>query len=124
VLLAMRNALVANLQPLGKLVALEMGKILPEGVGEVQEYVDILDYALGLSRSMSGSFIPSERPGHAMIETWNPLGVTGVISAFNFPGKEKKLCNMNVINTVRKSDWFCNFSRCLWLEFSHRSGHR
>ncbi|GAB5593647.1 hypothetical protein Unana1_08547 [Umbelopsis nana] len=85
VLLAMRNALVANLQPLGKLVALEMGKILPEGVGEVQEYVDILDYALGLSRSMSGSFIPSERPGHAMIETWNPLGVTGVISAFNFP---------------------------------------
>ncbi|KAG2183488.1 hypothetical protein INT43_006494 [Umbelopsis isabellina] len=85
VLLAMRNALAANLQPLGKLVALEMGKILPEGVGEVQEYVDVLDYALGLSRSMSGSFIPSERPGHAMIETWNPLGVTGVISAFNFP---------------------------------------
>lgn len=83
----MRNALAANLQPLGKLVALEMGKILPEGVGEVQEYVDVLDYALGLSRSMSGSFIPSERPGHAMIETWNPLGVTGVISAFNFPGK-------------------------------------
>ncbi|KAI8374318.1 Aldehyde/histidinol dehydrogenase [Radiomyces spectabilis] len=85
VLLAMRDALVKNLYPLGKLVALEMGKILPEGVGEVQEYVDILEYALGLSRTLSGALIPSERPGHVMLETWNPLGTVGVISAFNFP---------------------------------------
>lgn len=87
VLLTMRNALVQNLEPLGKLVALEMGKILPEGVGEVQEYIDILEYALGLSRTLQGSIIPSERPGHAMLETWNPLGTVGIISAFNFPGK-------------------------------------
>lgn len=87
VLLTMRNALVQNLEPLGKLVALEMGKILPEGIGEVQEYIDILEYALGLSRTLQGSIIPSERPGHAMLETWNPLGTVGIISAFNFPGK-------------------------------------
>ncbi|ORZ25088.1 Aldehyde/histidinol dehydrogenase [Absidia repens] len=85
VLLAMRDALVKNLQPLGKLVSLEMGKILPEGVGEVQEYIDILEYALGLSRMLNGAMIPSERPGHVMLETWNPLGTVGVISAFNFP---------------------------------------
>ncbi|GAN03260.1 aldehyde dehydrogenase [Mucor ambiguus] len=85
VLLTMRNALVENLQPLGKLVALEMGKILPEGIGEVQEYIDILEYALGLSRMLQGAVIPSERPGHAMLETWNPLGTVGIISAFNFP---------------------------------------
>ncbi|KAI8069656.1 Aldehyde/histidinol dehydrogenase [Gongronella butleri] len=85
VLLAMRDALVKNLQPLGKLVSLEMGKILPEGIGEVQEYIDILEYALGLSRMLNGAMIPSERPGHVMLETWNPLGTVGVISAFNFP---------------------------------------
>lgn len=61
------------------------GKILAEGVGEVQEYVDICDYAVGLSRMFSGSLIPSERPGHILLERWNPLGVIGVISAFNFP---------------------------------------
>ncbi|KAI9317074.1 Aldehyde/histidinol dehydrogenase [Dichotomocladium elegans] len=85
VLLAMRDALVQNLEPLGQVVSLEMGKILPEGIGEVQEYVDILEYALGLSRMLNGSMIPSERPGHVMLETWNPLGTVGVISAFNFP---------------------------------------
>ncbi|KAE8752996.1 hypothetical protein FOCC_FOCC000342 [Frankliniella occidentalis] len=61
------------------------GKILPEGVGEVQEYVDICDYAVGLSRTLNGSVIPSERPGHVLLEQWNPVGVVGVISAFNFP---------------------------------------
>ncbi|KAJ2712188.1 Alpha-aminoadipic semialdehyde dehydrogenase [Coemansia spiralis] len=81
----MRNALFAKIEPLGKLVALEMGKILPEGIGEVQEYIDIADYAVGLSRMLSGSVIPSERQGHMMMEVWNPLGVVGVISAFNFP---------------------------------------
>ena len=64
---------------------MEMGKIVPEGIGEVQEYVDICDYALGLSRMLPGQIIPSERPGHALLETWNPLGVIGIISAFNFP---------------------------------------
>jgi len=75
----------AHLVPLGKLVSLEMGKIVPEGVGEVQEYVDICDYAVGLSRMFAGKVIPSERPGHALVENWNPLGVMGIITAFNFP---------------------------------------
>lgn len=71
--------------PLGQLVSLEMGKILPEGVGEVQEYIDICDYAVGLSRMLNGKVIPSERPNHFMLETWNPVGNLGVITAFNFP---------------------------------------
>lgn len=79
------DALRQKLIPLGQLVSLEMGKILPEGVGEVQEYVDICDYAVGLSRMLAGSILPSERPGHVLLERWNPLGVIGVISAFNFP---------------------------------------
>jgi len=71
---------------LGAVITLEMGKILPEGVGEVQEAVDICDYAVGLSRSLNGSVIPSERPGHFMMERYNPLqGHVGIISAFNFP---------------------------------------
>lgn len=61
------------------------GKIKAEGIGEVQEYIDICDYAVGLSRMFSGSIIPSERPGHVLLEKWNPLGIVGVISAFNFP---------------------------------------
>uniref|UniRef100_A0A7E4VCB3 aldehyde dehydrogenase (NAD(+)) n=1 Tax=Panagrellus redivivus TaxID=6233 RepID=A0A7E4VCB3_PANRE len=79
------DKLRANLQNLGKLVSLEMGKILPEGVGEVQEYIDICDFAVGLSRMLNGKVIPSERPGHVLLEQWNPLGVVGIISAFNFP---------------------------------------
>ena len=62
-----------------------IGKILPEGIGEVQEYVDICDYAVGLSRMFEGKIIPSERPNHALLEMWNPLGIVGVITAFNFP---------------------------------------
>lgn len=81
----MRDALNDKLEPLGALVSLEMGKILPEGKGEVQEYIDICDYALGLGRSLNGQVVPSERPGHFMIEQWNPIGTVGVISAFNFP---------------------------------------
>ncbi|KAF9100031.1 Alpha-aminoadipic semialdehyde dehydrogenase [Mortierella sp. GBA35] len=81
----MRDALNEKLEPLGALVSLEMGKILPEGKGEVQEYIDICDYALGLGRSLNGQVVPSERPGHFMIEQWNPIGTVGVISAFNFP---------------------------------------
>ncbi|KAF9980079.1 Alpha-aminoadipic semialdehyde dehydrogenase [Mortierella antarctica] len=81
----MRDALNEKLEPLGALVSLEMGKILPEGKGEVQEYIDICDFALGLGRSLNGKVVPSERPGHFMIEQWNPIGTVGVISAFNFP---------------------------------------
>lgn len=72
-------------EPLGKLISLEMGKILAEGLGEVQEFIDICDYAVGLSRMFEGKIFPSERPGHFLMEQWNPLGVIGVISAFNFP---------------------------------------
>ncbi|KAJ1439935.1 Aldehyde/histidinol dehydrogenase [Sesbania bispinosa] len=79
------EALRAKLEPLGRLVSLEMGKILPEGIGEVQEIIDMCDYAVGLSRQLSGSIIPSERPDHMMFEVWNPLGIVGVITAFNFP---------------------------------------
>ncbi len=70
---------------LGRLVTLENGKILQEGLGEVQEMIDICDFAVGLSRQLHGLTIASERPGHRMMETWHPLGVVGVISAFNFP---------------------------------------
>jgi aldehyde dehydrogenase (NAD+) len=70
---------------LGALVTLECGKILQEGLGEVQEMIDICDFAVGLSRQLYGLTIASERPGHAMRETWHPLGVCGVITAFNFP---------------------------------------
>jgi aldehyde dehydrogenase (NAD+) len=70
---------------LGKLVSIEAGKILQEGYGEVQEMIDICDFAVGLSRQLYGLTIASERPGHRMMETWHPLGVVGVITAFNFP---------------------------------------
>lgn len=71
--------------PLGRLVAVESGKILQEGLGEVQEMIDICDFAVGLSRQLYGLTMASERPGHKMMETWHPLGPVGVISAFNFP---------------------------------------
>lgn len=70
---------------LGLLVSLEAGKIRSEGLGEVQEMIDICDFAVGLSRQLYGLTLPSERPGHAMLERWQPLGPVGVISAFNFP---------------------------------------
>ncbi|KAH7857941.1 hypothetical protein Vadar_018113 [Vaccinium darrowii] len=79
------DALRAKLQQLGRLVSLEMGKILAEGIGEVQEIIDMCDFAVGLSRQLNGSIIPSERPNHMMLEMWNPLGIVGVITAFNFP---------------------------------------
>jgi L-aminoadipate-semialdehyde dehydrogenase len=75
----------ANKAALGRLVTLEAGKIPQEGAGEVQEMIDICDFAVGLSRQLYGLTIATERPGHAMRETWHPLGVVGVISAFNFP---------------------------------------
>jgi aldehyde dehydrogenase (NAD+) len=72
-------------QELGKLVTLEAGKIVAEGQGEVQEMIDIADFACGLSRQLYGLSMHSERPGHRMYEQWHPMGVVGVISAFNFP---------------------------------------
>ncbi|QOI99412.1 MAG: aldehyde dehydrogenase family protein [Phycisphaeraceae bacterium] len=72
-------------EPLGRLVSLEVGKILQEGLGEVQETIDIADYAVGLSRQLPGLTLPSERPEHRLIEQWHPLGPIGVITAFNFP---------------------------------------
>lgn len=72
-------------QDLGKLVTIEAGKIPSEGLGEVQEMIDICDFAVGLSRQLYGLTIATERAGHRMMETWHPMGVVGVISAFNFP---------------------------------------
>lgn len=78
-------ALREKKEMLGRLVSLEMGKILTEGLGEVQEMIDICDYAVGQSRMLSGPTLQSERPMHRMMEQWHPLGVVGVVTAFNFP---------------------------------------
>jgi aldehyde dehydrogenase (NAD+) len=75
----------AHKEPLGELVSLEMGKIRTEGLGEVQEMIDICEYAVGLSRQLYGLTIASERPRHRMMEQWHPLGPIGVVTAFNFP---------------------------------------
>ena len=79
------EALRAAKSDLGALVSLENGKILAEGLGEVQEMIDIADFAVGQSRMLYGLTMHSERPGHRMYEQWHPLGVVGIISAFNFP---------------------------------------
>ncbi len=79
------DALRANKENLGKLVSYEMGKSLQEGYGEVQEMIDICDFAVGLSRQLYGLTMHSERPNHRMYEQWHPLGIVGIISAFNFP---------------------------------------
>ena len=79
------DALRKHKDALGSLVALEMGKIKPEGDGEVQEMIDIADFAVGQSRMLYGLSMHSERPGHRMYEQWHPLGLVGIISAFNFP---------------------------------------
>ena len=79
------EALRAKKEPLGKLVSYEMGKSLQEGYGEVQEMIDICDFAVGLSRQLYGLTMHSERPQHRMYEQWHPLGIVAIISAFNFP---------------------------------------
>lgn len=79
------DALRANKEDLGTLVSYEMGKSLQEGLGEVQEMIDICDFAAGLSRQLYGLTMHSERPNHRMYEQWHPLGIVGIISAFNFP---------------------------------------
>ncbi|GIV33997.1 MAG: hypothetical protein KatS3mg031_1532 [Chitinophagales bacterium] len=79
------DALRKNKESLGQLVSWEMGKSLQEGLGEVQEMIDVCDYAVGLSRQLYGLTMHSERPQHRMFEQWHPLGIVGIISAFNFP---------------------------------------
>lgn len=79
------EALREKKEDLGKLVSYEMGKSYQEGLGEVQEMIDICDYAVGLSRQLTGFTMHSERPGHRMYEQWHPLGLVGIITAFNFP---------------------------------------
>ena len=75
----------ANKDELGRLVSIEVGKVLSEGLGEVQEMIDVCDFAVGLSRQLHGLTIASERPEHRMMEQWHPLGVVGIVTAFNFP---------------------------------------
>ena len=81
----MGDAFRKNKSELGQLVSLEMGKSLQEGLGEVQEIIDICDFAIGLSRQLYGLTMHSERPNHRMYEQWHPIGIVGIISAFNFP---------------------------------------
>ncbi|QDV06942.1 Succinate-semialdehyde dehydrogenase [NADP(+)] [Planctomycetes bacterium Poly30] len=81
----MGNAMREHKDALGRLITLEMGKSVQEGWGEVQECIDIADFAVGLSRQLYGLTMPSERPGHAMREQWHPLGTIGILTAFNFP---------------------------------------
>src|SRR5438105_2177490 len=81
----MANALRLHKAALGRLISMETGKIRAEGEGEVQEAIDIADFAVGLSRQLYGKSMHSERARHRMSEQWHPLGIVGVISAFNFP---------------------------------------
>jgi aldehyde dehydrogenase (NAD+) len=82
---AFGRLLTEHVDDLADLVGIEVGKIRAEAVGEVQEMIDVCDFAVGLSRTLEGRTMPSERPGHRLMETWHPLGVVAVISAFNFP---------------------------------------
>jgi aldehyde dehydrogenase family 7 protein A1 len=79
------DALRARKAALGALISLEMGKVLSEGEGEVQEFIDVCDFAAGLARALAGQLLPSERAGHVLLEAWNPLGTVAIITAFNFP---------------------------------------
>jgi aldehyde dehydrogenase (NAD+) len=99
------EALRQNKPALGRLVSYEMGKSLQEGYGEVQEMIDICDFAVGLSRQLHGLTMHSERPGHRMYEQWHPLGVVGIISAFNFP--------VAVWSWNSMLAWVCG-NTCIW----------
>lgn len=99
------EALRHHKDALGALVSYEMGKSLQEGLGEVQEMIDICDFAVGLSRQLYGLTMHSERPGHRMYEQWHPLGVVGIISAFNFP--------VAVWNWNTALAWVCG-NACIW----------
>jgi len=99
------EALRANKEALGTLVSYEMGKSLQEGFGEVQEMIDICDFAVGLSRQLYGLTMHSERPNHRMYEQWHPIGIVGIISAFNFP--------VAVWNWNTALAWVCG-NVCIW----------
>ena len=99
------ESLRRNKQALGQLVSYEMGKSLQEGYGEVQEMIDICDFAVGLSRQLHGLTMHSERPAHRMYEQWHPLGVVGIISAFNFP--------VAVWSWNSMIAWVCG-NTCIW----------
>ena len=99
------DALREKKDALGALVSYEMGKSLQEGLGEVQEMIDICDFAVGLSRQLYGMTTPSERPEHRMFEQYHPLGVVGIISAFNFP--------VAVWSWNTALAWICGDS-CVW----------
>ena len=99
------DALRQYKQPLGQLVSYEMGKSLQEGYGEVQEMIDICDFAVGLSRQLHGFTMHSERPSHRMYEQWHPLGIVGIISAFNFP--------VAVWSWNSMLAWICG-DTCIW----------
>ena len=99
------EALRINKEPLGQLVSYEMGKSLQEGYGEVQEMIDICDFAVGLSRQLYGLTMHSERPNHRMYEQWHPLGIVGIISAFNFP--------VAVFSWNAALAWVCG-NVCIW----------
>jgi aldehyde dehydrogenase (NAD+) len=99
------EALRKNKEHLGKLVSYEMGKSLQEGYGEVQEMIDVCDFAVGLSRQLHGLTMHSERPGHRMYEQWHPLGIAAIISAFNFP--------VAVWSWNAMLGWVCG-DVCLW----------
>lgn len=107
------DRLRSQLQNLGKLVSLEMGKISAEGVGEVQEYVDICDYATGLSRSLNGQIIPSERPGHSLLEQWNPLGISFALFLLSSPIFRSDRCHLGLQLPVCR----------LWMEQCAGPGH-
>ncbi|MDB5229254.1 MAG: aldehyde dehydrogenase [Chitinophagaceae bacterium] len=94
-----------NKEMLGKLVSYEMGKSLQEGYGEVQEMIDVCDFAVGLSRQLYGLTMHSERPGHRMYEQWHPMGIVGIISAFNFP--------VAVWSWNSLLSWICG-NVCIW----------
>ena len=99
------DKLRAKKQPLGELVSYEMGKSLQEGLGEVQEMIDICDFAVGLSRQLYGLTMHSERPSHRMYEQWHPMGIVGIVSAFNFP--------VAVWSWNTALAWICG-NVCLW----------
>ncbi|MCB0790045.1 MAG: aldehyde dehydrogenase family protein, partial [Flavobacteriales bacterium] len=99
------EALRAHKADLGKLVSYEMGKSYQEGLGEVQEMIDICDFAVGLSRQLHGLTMHSERPEHRMYEQWHPYGVVGIITAFNFP--------VAVWSWNSMLAWVCG-DTCLW----------
>ncbi len=104
-ILEMANELRNKKDLLGSLVSLEMGKIKAEGDGEVQEMIDIADFAVGLSRQLYGLTMHSERPGHRMYEQYHPIGIVGIISAFNFP--------VAVWNWNTALAWVCG-DVCVW----------